>query len=199
MLATNLKLNYQRIQRFNRDPRTPDRLIAHYLLERQLAEKLREAPAEERTRVAGEVYSRLFAELPDHPMNHAVGERPRPEHHARYLLPHLGQDVRFLEIGTGDGSLARYLARKCKSVLAIDVTDALKPAADAPKNFRFALPLALRSTQRTAASISRSAIRLWNTCVQTMRPPSCARSSDISCYFDDVATGFHLKEYTFGN
>jgi hypothetical protein len=55
MLATNLKLNYQRIQRFNRDPRTPDRLIAHYLLERQLAEQLREAPAEERTRVAGEV------------------------------------------------------------------------------------------------------------------------------------------------
>jgi SAM-dependent methyltransferase len=218
MLTTNLKLNYQRIQRFNRDPRTPDRLIAHYLLERQLAEQLREAPSEERTRVAGEVYSRLFAELPDHPMNHAVGERPRPDRHARYLLPHLGQDVRFLEIGTGDGSLARYLAGKCKSVLAIDVTDALKPAADAPQNFRFALTPGV-TIDAEDGSID---LAFSNQVMEHLHPDDAAAQlrevhrvlrsgglyicrtphrmlgpSDISCYFDDVATGFHLKEYTF--
>jgi SAM-dependent methyltransferase len=218
MLATNLKSNYRDIQRFHRDPRTPDRLLAHYVLERQLAEQLREAPAEERTRVAGEVYSRLFAELPDHPTNAAVEERPRPERAARYLLPHLGPDVRFLEIGTGDGSLARYLATKCKSVLAIDVTDALKPAANAPENFRFALTPGV-TIDAEDGSID---LAFSNQVMEHLHPDDAAAQlrevhrvlrsgglyicrtphrmlgpSDISCYFDDVATGFHLKEYTF--
>lgn len=103
MFATKLKPKYWRIQRSLKDPRAPERLIAHYVLERQLAAQLREAPAEERTKVAGEVYRRLLAELPDHPMNAASWQLPRPERAARYLLPHLGRDIRFLEIGTDDG------------------------------------------------------------------------------------------------
>jgi SAM-dependent methyltransferase len=218
MFAANLKPNYRRIQMRYGDPRTSERLIAHYVLERQLAKQLREASAEERTRVAGEVYTRLFAELPDHPMNTAVAERPRPERIARYLLPHLGPDVRFLEIGTGDGSLAHYLAGKCRSVLAIDVTDALKPAANAPENFRFALTPGV-TIDAEDGSID---LAFSNQLMEHLHPDDAAAQlrevhrvlrpgglyicrtphrmlgpCDISCYFDDVATGFHLKEYSF--
>jgi SAM-dependent methyltransferase len=218
MFATELKPKYWRIQTALKDPRAPERLLAHYVLERQLAEQLREAPAEERTRVAGEVYRRLLTELPDHPMNAAVSQLPRPERAARYLLPHLGRDVRFLEIGTGDGRLARYVASKCKSVLAIDVSDFLDPAADAPENFRFALtPGVAIDTHNCSIDLAFS-----NQLMEHLHPEDAAAQlrevyrvlrpgglyicrtpnrtlgpSDISCYFDYVATGLHLKEYTF--
>lgn len=218
MFATKLKPKYWRIQRSLKDPRAPERLIAHYVLERQLAEQLREAPAEERTRIAGQVYRRVLAELPDHPMNAAVQQLPRPERAARYLLPHLGRDVRFLEIGTGDGRLARYVASKCKSVLAIDVSDFLDPAADAPENFRFALTPGV-TIDAEDGSID---LAFSNQLMEHLHPEDAAAQlrevyrvlrpgghyicrtpnrmlgpGDISCYFDYVATGLHLKEYTF--
>lgn len=218
MFAAKLKPKYRHIQRALKDPRAPERLMAHYVLERQLAKQLREAPAEERTKVAGEIYRRLLAELPDHPMNAAVRQLPRPERAARYLLPYLGQDVRFLEIGTGDGRLARYLASKCKSVLAIDVSDFLDPAADSPENFRFALTPGV-TIDAEDGSID---LAFSNQLMEHLHPEDAAAQlrevyrvlrpgglyicrtpnrmlgpSDISCYFDYVATGLHLKEYTF--
>jgi SAM-dependent methyltransferase len=218
VFVASLKPNYVLIQKARGDQRAPDRLIAHYVLERQLAQQLRDALPEERTKVAGEVYNRLFAELPDHPMKTAARRTRHPEHEARYLLPHLGPGVRFLEIGTGDGSLACYVASKCKSVLAIDVTDALGPGKDAPKNFRFALtPGVTIDAEDGSIDLAYS-----NQLIEHLHPDDAAAQlrelyrvlrpgglyicrtphrmlgpSDISCYFDDVATGFHLKEYAF--
>ena len=50
------------------DSRSPDRIRAHYEIERELSDRLREAPAERRLALYGEVYDELFERVPDHPM-----------------------------------------------------------------------------------------------------------------------------------
>ena len=57
--------------------RTPDRLIAHYELERRLTDRLRNAPHDERSSVYSEVYAELFRALPDHPQTLAKQARAR--------------------------------------------------------------------------------------------------------------------------
>lgn len=49
------------------DTRSPDRIRAHYEIERDLASRLREAPAAERLALYRTVYKALFARVPDHP------------------------------------------------------------------------------------------------------------------------------------
>jgi hypothetical protein len=76
-VLTKLKPDYVAIQRRCNDTRSPERLIAHYELERRLADRLRAASRDERSRLHhAEVYSELFNSLPDHPQKAAVGSRP---------------------------------------------------------------------------------------------------------------------------
>lgn len=217
MPEAKLKPNYRRIQKALNDSRAPERLVAHYVVERWLAEQLRQAPPDERTKVDMEVYPRVLAEVRDHPMNVDVAPPPSPERIARYLSPHLGSEVRFLEIGTGDGSLARYVANRCKSVLAIDVSEFLEPAKNAPPNFRFALTAGI-AIETADESID---LAFSNQLMEHLHPDDATAQlrevyrvlrpgglyicrtpnrllgpSDISRYFDDTATCFHLKEYT---
>jgi len=75
-VLTKLKPDYVAIQRRCKDTRPPDHLIAHYELERRLADRLRAAPRDERSRLYSAVYSELFNSLPDHPQKATVGSRP---------------------------------------------------------------------------------------------------------------------------
>ena len=76
LVLTKLKPDYVAIQRRCKDTRPPDHLIAHYELERRLADRLRAAPRDERSRLYSAVYSELFNSLPDHPQKATVGSRP---------------------------------------------------------------------------------------------------------------------------
>jgi len=78
---TTLKPDYVAIQRRWKDTRPPERLIAHYELERRLADRLRAASRDERSQVYAEVYSELFNSLPDHPQKTAIGA-PGPDREA---------------------------------------------------------------------------------------------------------------------
>ncbi|MBY0395940.1 MAG: hypothetical protein K2X91_05630, partial [Thermoleophilia bacterium] len=48
-------------------PRPREQVLAHYLLERSLSDRLREADRDERRRLYGVVYDELFRSLPHHP------------------------------------------------------------------------------------------------------------------------------------
>ena len=69
LISAQLKPNYTAIQKRWGDSRTPERLIAHYELERRLADRLRAGSQGERSGLYGEVYSKLFDSLQDHPQN----------------------------------------------------------------------------------------------------------------------------------
>ena len=55
--------------------RPDQRIISHYTIERELAARLRAAPANERALVYGEVYEELFRRVPDHPQLAIVPEQ----------------------------------------------------------------------------------------------------------------------------
>jgi SAM-dependent methyltransferase len=203
------------------DARPADRVRAHYEIERELADRLRAAPRAERLRLYAFVYDELFGRVPDHPQltrrsdGRAQAERVRGR---LAVIRHLAAPgFTFLEIGAGDCSLSLAVAEYAKRVVAIDVTDELRPAVAATPNFAFALSDGLRldvppgsidlaySDQLLEHLHPDDAGEHAREVHRVLRPGGryvCFTPSpltgphDISKYFSATATGLHLKEYT---
>jgi SAM-dependent methyltransferase len=215
-----LRPDFERTRRRNRERRSPERLAAHYALERPLAERLREATPAERPRVYSEVYGELFAALPDHPQ-HAAKRTDRAQRVAAQLallLPLLCGGRRYLEIGCSDAAVTFGMATHVRQAFGLDVTDALVDLPGAPANFRFLrtdgvhIPLPSASVDLVysnqllehlhpddAEAQLREVVRvLAPGGVHLCRTPNrLTGPHDISAYFDYQATGFHLREYDF--
>jgi|EndMetStandDraft_2_1072991.scaffolds.fasta_scaffold121823_1 SAM-dependent methyltransferase len=221
MGTTKLKADYKRIQRHFGDSRKPERVIAHYELERRLADRLRASSRHERANLYAAVYTELFASLPDHPQNTKKADSAvRITTELPLLRPMLTPTSVFLELGCGDAKLTLAVAGLVAEAIALDVTDALVDLTIAPSNFRFlktsgveiALPDGsvdlIYSNQlmehlhvddvgdqlREIARVLKPGGRYL--CVT---PSRVTGPHDISCYFDDIATGFHMREYDYGS
>jgi ubiquinone/menaquinone biosynthesis C-methylase UbiE len=218
-MLTKLKPDVVAIQRRRKDTRPPERLIAHYELERRLADRLRAARRDERSQLYTEVYSELFNSLPDHPQKTAVGSRTdRIAKQVRLLKPLMQRGDVYLEIGCGDALLPFALSAFTREALGLDVTDALVNFAAAPAGFRFVktdgvqIPLAENSVDLAHSDQLMEHLHVEDAEGQlreihrVLRPGGryvCKTPSgvtgphDISVFFDDVATGFHMREYDY--
>src|SRR4051794_18334548 len=67
VLGPNLRPDFRARQNRSGDGRAPDRLVAHYILERALSDRLRDTAREARPMVYRKVYEELFTSLADHP------------------------------------------------------------------------------------------------------------------------------------
>ena len=117
--------------------RSPERLRAHYEIERELSDRLREGSFADRSRLYTEVYEELFARVPDHPqLTWAEDEAERRETVAkqlRMLAPFLGGSPVFLEIGAGDCALSAAVAERTGApVHAVDVSPTIVNLTDLP-------------------------------------------------------------------
>jgi len=201
--------------------RTDRELREHFEIERELAARLRSARShEERRGLYSEVYRERSERIPHHPLvreaNDARARAASVEPQVRLLKPFLNPDVRFVEVGAGDGAVARAIAPYVKHALALDVTDALFRGEDSDglelRVFDgFDLGVAAGSIDvvysndvvehlheedmlRQASSIRRAlADGGIYVCVT---PNRLSGPHDISQYFTDKAEGFHLREYT---
>lgn len=218
-VLTKLKPDYVAIQRRWKDTRQPERLIAHYELERRLADRLRSASREERSRLYSAVYTELFNSLPDHPQKAAIGSRPhRIAKQVRFLRPLMGRSDAYLEIGCGDALLPFALSGTAREVLGLDVTDSLVDFAAAPANFRFLktggveIPLAENSVDLAHSDQLMEHLHVEDAQAQLREihrvlrpgghyvcttPSSVTGPHDISKFFDEVATGLHMREYNY--
>ncbi|MGH6777507.1 MAG: methyltransferase domain-containing protein [Bradyrhizobium sp.] len=216
-----LKPNYLAIQRQYGDVRPPERLIAHYELERRLSDRLRSASRRERPLVYTEIYSELFDRLPDHPQKTRRGaESIRVADRMRLLRPLLKPGAVYLEIGCGSAALPCALAGIAERVLGLDVTDALIDFAAAPSNFQFVRTGGVEISLRDGAvDLAHSDQLMEHLHVEDAEPQLreiyrvlkpggqylCTTPSrvtgphDISVYFDEVPTGFHMREYDYGS
>jgi SAM-dependent methyltransferase len=209
------------IQRKRAESRTPDRLRAHYLVERRIADRIRGArSAEERQAIFATMYDELFAQVPDHPRLAAKGAATASRERdlgwtMAQLKPYLFDGCTFLEVGAGDCALAARVAAAAKQVYAVDISNQVQ--GELPGNVRLIITEG-RTIDVPAGSVD---VAFSDQLMEHLHPDDAAEQlrqihralrpggvylcvtpnrmygpSDISAFFDDEARGFHLKEYT---
>jgi SAM-dependent methyltransferase len=204
--------------------RSLESLRRHYEIERELADRLRNAPPSDRPHLYRTVYNELFMRVPDHSQlsrkENASEQQQFTDRQMRLLRRFLSPDVVYMEIGPGDCHLAATVARAVRKVFALDVSDQIIGKGPWPANFapvvfdgiQIDLPprsidvayshQLLEHLHPTDAEQQLrgvySALAPGGVYVCTT-PHRFSGPHDISKYFDSVARGFHLKEYTYGD
>ena len=206
------------------DSRTQAQLREHYEIEKGLADRLRHAPPSERARLYPEVYNELFRRVTHHPQ---LAVKKDPERSARMvrgklrlLARYLKPEHTFLEIGAGDCALSMAVTSQAKQVYALDVSDAITGGLRPPENFRLILtsgcdiPLPDNTVDIAYSDQVMEHIHPDDAAAQLaeirrvlrpgglylcITPNRLSGPHDISRHFDDVASGFHLREYSIGD
>lgn len=201
--------------------RNAAQLRQHYEVERELADRLRCSAQDERLHLYRAVYDKLFKRVPAHPQltrKQNAGFRQDVVSDQMNLLGHyLKSNIAFMEIGAGDCSLSLYVANIVKNVIAVDVSTEITNKLNPPDNFELLISDGC-SIDVPAQSVDVAySYQLMehlhpDDAVQQLRhicnalkpggiyicitPNRLTGPHDISKYFDQDASGFHLKEYT---
>lgn len=209
-------------KRLKNEHRTIEQLRKHYEIEKELATRLRNAPPQERRYLYSSLYDELFRQVSHHSLltrKASLQETFRfVSQQIRFLKRFVDKNTVFLEIGPGDCTLSFKVAELVKQVYAIDVSEEITKQSTPPRNFELILsdgsniPLPASSInvayshQLMEHLHPDDAIEQVRNIYTALVPggtyicitPNRFRGPcDISRYFDTIATGFHLKEYTF--
>ncbi len=201
--------------------RTPQQLQEHYDIEKELADRLRHSTKEQRRTLYSSVYDEIFRRVPHHPQlirkQDAQQRAELTDHQLRLLRRFLSPSTVVLEVGAGDCSLSMRLAQIAKHVYAVDVSHEITKDQTMPPNCQLILsdgsniPVPPGSVDvafsnqlmehlhpddaRDQLRDIYKALAPGGTYV-CITPNRLSGPHDISKFFDPVATGFHLKEYT---
>ena len=205
------------------ETRSYERIKEHYLIEKELAARLRSAPKEDRGALYTAVYDELFRRLTDHPqLTRKVSATSRQAEVAarlKLLSGYLRPDATYLEVGPGDCALAAAVARRVRKVFAVDVSNEIAAGVSLPEN----LDLVISDGCRIPVADGSIDVAYSDQLMEHLHPDDAAEQlgniyqalvpggvylcitpnrlsgpHDVSRYFDEVATGFHLREYTVG-
>lgn len=216
-----LRPDHRRMAARRWDTRDADRLVAHYELERRLTDRLNAAPAQERLGLYSALYNELFESLSDHPQrtNELLAPAERVQRQLRDLDRLITPEAVFLEIGCGDAALTASVAPKVKQAYGLDITRGLL-VDPLPANFTFLLsggldiPLPEQSVDLVYSNQLMEHLHPDDATAQLreisrvlkpggryycVTPHRLTGPHDVSCYFDDESTCFHLREYDFAS
>jgi SAM-dependent methyltransferase len=197
--------------------RAPAQIKEHYLIEKELAQKLRVSSRKERKDLYTSLYDELYQRVPSNPQltMHTLTALNSPQ--TRFLRRFLQKEDVLLEIGAGTCDTALAVAGDVKQVYALEVSDEITRSVHGPENFAclifdgFDIPLPARSVSVAYSDQVLEHIHpddalehltnIYNVLTNRgiyicITPNGLCGPHDISKYFDLVATGFHLKEYT---
>ena len=203
------------------DNRTQEELLEHYKIEKELASKLRNASKEERKHLYTSLYDELFKRVPLHPQltrKKSLEEtKLAVNDQINCLKSFLTKNISFLEVGAGDCALSLEVTKYVKQVFAIDVSNEVTRNSKNPDNFHLiisdgcSIPVPEKSINVIYSNQLMEHLHpddaleqlqnIYNALVPEgiyvcITPTRLTGPHDISKYFDKVATGFHLKEYT---
>jgi SAM-dependent methyltransferase len=196
-------------------------LKEHYEIEKELASKLRDASKEQRRALYTSLYDELYRRVPHHPQllrkKSASQQLEDIKRQLKLLEGLLDKNTSLLEIGPGDCSFAFQAASKVGRVYAVDVSNVITEHSDVPDNFKLfisdgcIIPLeentidVAYSNQLMEHLHPDDAYEQLKNIFKVLTPGGvylCITPNrlngphDVSKYFDSVATGLHLKEYT---
>jgi SAM-dependent methyltransferase len=201
--------------------RSQQQVYSHYLIEKDLAERLRKASREERRGLYTSVYDELLRRVDDHPLLTPVRDKSQPQallaYHLNTLTPFIKPDTVFLEIGAGTCQVSLSLAPKVKHVYAVDVSREITAGVVPPANF----DLLISNGTNIPVPPGSVTVAYSNQLMEHLHPEDAAEQlreiftalapgglylcftpnrftgpHDISRGFDEEATGLHLHEYT---
>lgn len=204
-----------------KEKRNLKQLEQHYRLERELADSLRRSSRENRKHSYSVVYDKLFTSIPHHPqLLRKLDKETQSEHVTsqmkilkKFLKPHFT----FLEIGAGDCSFIFEVARLVKQAYAIEISEIIAKGKERPKNFDLifsngcSIPLEGKSVNIVYSNQLMEHLHPDDAIEQLKNiftvlvpggiyicftPNRLNGPHDISKFFDDTATGLHLKEYS---
>ena len=205
------------------EQRDGERLLFHYRIERELADRLRHSSRSERMGgLYSEVYDELFRRVSDHPQHRKSSHSARTGQVGRSIAtlePWIARDGVFLEIGAGDAALSLEMAGRMRRVIALDVAELANQSAIEAPGFEFVLSNGV-DLPFEDASID---LVYSNQLMEHLHPDDAQEQlesihrilrpggryvfatpnrldgpHDISGRWCATATGFHLREYTYG-
>lgn len=192
-----------------------------YELEKELARKLKTASKEERigTNLYSSAYNDFFSQIPL-PLKAKNNPKITAGVVARWMKAlnfFLRPNATFLEIGAGECGLSIEVAKSVKKVYALDVSDENTRELAVPDNFELVISDGITvpvpsnsidiaySHQMMEHIHPEDALEQLQNIYQTLTPNGiyvCITPNrlsgpyDTSMFFDEIATGWHLKEYT---
>ena len=201
---------------------TFEQIQTHYELEKRLASKLKNSSREERKTLYSSLYDQMFQEIPFHPQitrKKDINDSKREvDRKMRLVSRFLKPETSFAEIGPGDCNFSIDACSKVKTVKALDVSSEITQRNDLPENFELVLfdgcsiPLEDKNVDLVYSNQLMEHLHPEdaNSQLQEIQrilkvggkyvcitPNRLSGPHDVSQYFDSVATGFHLKEYTY--
>jgi ubiquinone/menaquinone biosynthesis C-methylase UbiE len=210
-----------KIRAIKGDDRSPEQITEHYLLEKSLATHLQQSQKHERHHLYRSLYDKLFQEITHHPQisrkMDAEASQVEVQRKMNLVKRYLQPDTVFLEVGPGDCQFSFGVARRVEKVYAVDVSQEITKNTKPPENFELIISNGCNiPVEENSVSIAYSnqlmehlhpedayeQLKDLYLCLKPggsyicITPNRMAGPHDISKYFDPVATGFHLKEYT---
>lgn len=206
------------------ETRSDERVKEHYRIEKELAARLRSAPKDERRHLYTALYDELFRSVYDHPQltmkTSATSRRTEVAARLKLLRGYLRPEMTYLEVGPGDCALAMAVARQVRQAYAVDVSNEIAADVKLPENLELAIsdgctiPVPAGSVDLAYSDQlmehlhADDAVEQLGNIYQALVPGGvyiCITPNrltgphDVSRYFDEVATGFHLREYSVGD
>jgi len=200
--------------------RSPADVEDQYRVEVELADRLRSAPRAQRLGLYGALYDELYRRVPSHSqLTRKVSEAERRGAIAirmgmirRFINP----ETVFLEIGAGDCSLTLAVARLARKCYALDVSREILSGVRDPKietvlsdgcsvpvpAGSVTLAFSFQVMEHIHPDDAKEQLRNLFAAIAPGGSYYCVTPSrltgphDVSKFFDTVARGFHLKEYT---
>lgn len=199
---------------------TIEQIKGFYQLEKVLASKLRNSTKQERKNLYTHLYDELFKKIPYHPL---LTRKATPEENSLiversllFLKNFLNPNSVYLEVGSGDCSLALEICKYVKKVYAVDVSNEITKGSNFPENFELIISdgTSIPVSENTVSTIysnqlmehlhPEDAIEQLQNIYKALKPGGVyicntpnrlSGPHDVSQCFDEIATGFHLKEY----
>lgn len=203
------------------EARSMKQLRQDYEIEKELATKLRNSSRQERRFLYSSVYDEYYERVSQAPQ---LIRKSSPELTAiaiskqmSFLNRFLNKEATFLEVGPGDCALSIEVSKHVKQVFAVDVSANISEGFTLPHNCKriisdgSSIPVPQNSISVVYSNhliehlhpddAFEQLQNIYNSLIAggyylCITPNRLSGPHDISKYFDIVATGFHLKEYS---
>lgn len=203
--------------------RTYEQIKNHYVVEKAIAEKLKQANREERKLIYATMYDDLFKQVPDHSRltRRASEKLTFAANKSKFALlkKFIDKDTIFVEFAPGDCKFACEVAKCVTFVYGVDISDQGNKNENFPTNFKLIIydGYTLKEIKENSIDIAFSDQLIEHLHPEDTKlhfyliysilkkggkyifrtPHLFTGPHDISKYFSDIPEGFHLKEWTY--